>query len=220
MVEVTADGSSFVSVTNNRVRKYSRDGTLQWDRAIPGGNALSSALSRDGSTIVVGRDDNTLVVLGDDGSTLWTATEPSWVESVAVSDDGSTVAAGCLGRTLAVYDRAGTDLGTATTGNPIRAQSVAVSGDGALIVAVDSGAVYGFSRSQFARPSATRETAGTTATGTTLPPQTIVPATSPLPGTSPQQSAPSPRGTARAGIPPAVTLLAIGAALLSCRREP
>ena len=220
MVEVTADGSSFVSVTNNRVRMYSRLGSLWWDRAIPGGNALSFALSGDGSTIVVGRDDNTLVVLdGGGGDILWTATEPSWVESVAVSDDGSTIAAGCIGKTLAVYDRAGTNLGSATTENPIKSQSVAVTGDGSLIVAVDSGAVYGFSRSQFGQPPATTVTPGMTASGTTLPPQTTVPA-SPLPVTSPQQVTPSAR-TTQADLLPAIALPAIiGAALLFCRREP
>ena len=211
MVEVTGDGSSFVSVTNNRIRKYSRDGSLRWDSALKGGNAISYALSRDGSAIVIGRDDNTLVVLDGDGNTIWMATEPSWVESVAVSDDGSTIAAGCLGRTLAVYDRAGTTLLSATTAEPIKERSVAVSGDGSLVVAVDAGAVYGFTRSQFAAP------APSIPAGTTVPVTVSLPTT--VPATSPQQAGPSPAGTGKAGIPPAVPLLAICAGLLASRRR-
>jgi len=157
-IEVVGDGSSFVTVTNNRVRQYTRDGSLQWERALPGGNALSFACSHDGSTIVVGRDDNSIEVLDGNGTQLWTGRAPSWVTSVAVSDDGNTIAAGSLGKTLLVYDRAGTNLGSSTTKNPIKAGSVVVSGDGSVIAAVDSSAVYGFSLSQFTQPPATAVT--------------------------------------------------------------
>jgi WD40 repeat protein len=151
-VEVAADGSSYVTVTNNRVRFYNRSGTLLWDRALPGGNALDFAYSRDGSTIVVGRDDNTIEVLDRDGTLLWTERASYWVTSVAVSDDGNTIAAGSFDKSLSVYTRAGTKLGSSTASNPIKSHSVAVSGDGSVIVAVDGSAVYGFSRSQFTVP--------------------------------------------------------------------
>lgn len=154
-VETAADGSSFVSVTNNRIRLYTRDGRLQWDRGLPGGNALAFAYSRDGSTIVVGRDDNTIQVLDRNGTLLWTARATYWITSVAVSDDGNTIAAGSMDKTLSVYDRAGTMLGSFTANNPIKARSVAVSGDGSVIAAVDASAVYGFSRSQFTGPEIT-----------------------------------------------------------------
>ena len=137
LVEVAADGSSFVSVTNNRIRFYTRDGQLRWERALPGGNALGFAYSRDGSTIVVGRDDNTLSVLDRDGNLLWTAPAAYWVTSVAVSDDGNTIVAGSMDKTISVYDRAGTKLGFATAKNQIKSGSVAVSGDGSVIAAVD-----------------------------------------------------------------------------------
>jgi len=152
LVEVAADGSSFVSVTNNRIRFYTRDGQLRWERALPGGNALGFAYSRDGSTIVVGRDDNTLSVLDRDGNLLWTAPAAYWVTSVAVSDDGNTIVAGSMDKTVSVYDRAGTKLGFATAKNQIKSGSVAVSGDGSVIAAVDESTVYGFSRSQFTQP--------------------------------------------------------------------
>jgi WD40 repeat protein len=170
-VEVAGDGSSFVTVTNNRVRLYARDGSQQWERALPGGNALAFAYSRDGSTIVVGRDDNTIEVLDGNGTHLWTEHAPYWVTSVAVSDDGTTIAAGSLDKTLLVYDRAGTELGSSTTKNPIKAGSVVVSGDGSVIAVVDSSTVYGFSRSQFTGPVTPPATPGapliTTTTDTT-----------------------------------------------------
>jgi WD40 repeat protein len=171
LVEVAADGSSFVTVTNNRVKLYTRDGRMQWEHVLSGGNALGFAYSRDGSTIVIGRDDNTIEVLDGDGTRLWTAHASYWVTSVAVSDDGNTIAAGSLDKTLSVYDHAGTKLGSATTSNPIKAGSVAVSGDGSMIVAVDASTVYGFSRSQFTQPV-------TPVVTTTVPPVTsLAPAT-------------------------------------------
>lgn len=195
-VEVSADGSMFVSVTNNRIRCYTRGGNLTWSRALPGGNALGFAYSRDGSTIVVGRDDNTVQVLDLDGNVLWTDRASHWVTSVAVSDDGDTVVAGSMDRTLSVYDRAGTKLGTATVKNAIKSGSVAVSGDGSVIAAVDGSAVYGFLRSQFTRPAITVET-------TTAPPLTTpVPATT----TMPSPPAATPAATQKAAFLPATVV--------------
>lgn len=154
-VEVAGDGSSFVSVTNNRIRMYTRDGNLTWDRRLPGGNALASAYSRDGSLIVIGKDDNTVQALDDNGTLLWTAHAAHWITSVAVSEDGNIIAAGSMDKTLSVYDRAGTKLGSFTAGNAIKAHSVAMSGDGSVIAAVDESAVYVFSRSQFTQPIST-----------------------------------------------------------------
>ena len=203
LVEVAADGSSFVTVTNNRVKLYTRDGRLLWERALPGGNALAFAYSRDGSTIVIGRDDNSIEVLDGNGTLLWTAHASYWVTSVAVSDDGNTIAAGSLDKTLLVYDRAGTRLGSATTSNPIKGGSVAVSGDGSVIVAVDGSAVYGFSRSQFSGP--------------VTPPVTTVETpgalTTTAPSVSPEITAsrpvPSRTETPRAALLPAIPLGAL-----------
>jgi WD40 repeat protein len=209
-VEVAADGSTFVTVTNNRVRKYTRDGSLQWDRAFPGGNALAFAYSRDGSTMVIGRDDNTLQALDQSGTLLWTAHATHWITSVAVSDDGNTVAAGSMDKTLSLYDRAGTKLGSFTAGEPIKARSVAVSGDGSVIAAVDASAVYGFSRSQFTQPV----TAAVTATATPAP------VTTPLPAATSAATAPQPlpprTGTPQAAPSLAIPLVAL-LVLLLCR---
>jgi WD40 repeat protein len=207
-VEVAGNGSTFVTVTNNRVRQYTRAGSLQWERALPGGNALSFAYSRDGSTIVVGRDDNTIEVLDGNGTQLWTARAGYWVTSVAVSDDGDTIAAGSLDKTLLVYDRAGTKLGSSITKNPIKAGSVVVSGDGSVIAAVDASAVYGFSRSQFTGPVTTTVT-------TEVPPVPLT-TTPAIPVTTPVQTVPSGTGTPRSDISPAVTLTAFSLLLL-CR---
>jgi WD40 repeat protein len=180
LVEVEADGSSFVTVTNNRVRLYTRDGILVWERALPGGNALAFAYSRDGSTIVIGRDDNTVQALDRNGTLLWTARASYWITSVAVSDDGNIIAAGSMDKTLSLYDRAGTKLGSFTAREPIKARSVAVSGDGSVIAAVDASEVYGFSRSQFTPPVTTAMPATTLpATVITTAPVTPGPLTSP-----------------------------------------
>lgn len=190
LVEVAADGSSFVTVTNNRIRLYTRDGSLQWTRSLPGGNALAFACSRDGSTIVIGRDDNTVSALDRSGTLLWTARAAHWITSVAVSDDGNTIAAGSMDKSLSVYDRAGTKLGSFTARNPIKARSVAVSGDGSVIAVVDASAVYGFSRSQFTQPI----TAAVTTTATPAPVITPVP------------SATAPSASSSPAIPPATTI--------------
>jgi len=205
-VEVAADGTTFVTVTNNRVRQYARNGSLQWERALPGGNALGFAYSRDGSTIVVGRDDNTLEVLDRSGNPLWTGHATYWVSSVAVSDDGNTIVAGSMDRTLSVYDRTGTKLGSFTAAEPIKTRSVAVSGDGSVIAAVDASDVYGFSRSQFTQPVTTVTTALPVAETTPAPTAPVVPSA----------SAPAPTATPQAALPVAIPLLGLGIFLL-CR---
>jgi WD40 repeat protein len=193
LVEAAADGSSFVTVTNNRVRLYTADGSLQWDRSLPGGNALAFAFSRDGSTIVIGRDDNTVQALDRNGTLLWTDRASHWITSVAVSDDGSTIAAGSMDKTLAVYDRAGTKLGFSVTKNPIKARSVAVSGDGSVIAAVDAAAVYGFSRSQFTEPVTPAVIPTAPPSPVTTPVLMTTSATIPVrPGTSPAETPQAP----------------------------
>ena len=214
LVESAADGSSFVTLTNNRIRLYSWDGNLQWNRALPGGNALAFAYSRDGSTIVVGRDDNTVSVLDRDGTLLWTSRAAHWITSVAVSDDGNTIAAGSMDKTLSVYDRAGTTLGSFTAKNPIKTRSVAVSGDGSVIALVDASAVYGFSRSQFTRPV----TAAVTTTATPSPVTTTVSIeTAPSAPSTPEIP---PATTIPAAIPLSVPLAGLAILLIIRSRHP
>jgi WD40 repeat protein len=210
LVEVAADGSSFVSVTNNRIRLYTRDGDLQWERKLPGGNALAFAYSRDGSTIVVGRDDNTVQALDQSGTLLWTARAAHWITSVAVSDDGNTIAAGSMDKTLSVYDRAGTKMGSFTAKNPIKARSVAVSGDGSVIAAVDASAVYGFSRTQFAKPV----TAAIKTTATPAP--VITPVSVTTSAATPLPSVPPSTGTPHTSLSVTAPLVVLGLLLL-CR---
>ena len=152
-VAISGDGTGIVAVNGNHVRMYHGGGTLLWDRAFPGGNIISLAYSRDGSTIVTGRDDGTVLAIGRDGSLLWSGKAGFWVTSVAVSDDGSTIVTGSIDNQIFVFDRQGTPLGGAITKNPVKSRSVAVSGDGSLIVVVDSSEVYGFSRDQFTAPA-------------------------------------------------------------------
>ena len=195
LVDISSDGLYFVTATYNRVRLYYGSGALAWDRTIPGGNTLALAISRDGSTIVTGRDDRTVRVMDRTGSLLWSATTGDWVTSVAVSDDGSTILAGSRDKNLYVYDRAGTLLGTFSATAPITSHSVAVSGDGSVIAVVDTAAVYGFSHSQFTRVA--------TPAPTTISPPTASPvptaSASPLPITS--VPIPSPTSTPKAGLP-------------------
>jgi WD40 repeat protein len=169
LIDISGDGTLFVTTIFNRIRLYYGSGALIWDRTITGGNTLALAYSRDGSTIVTGRDDKTVRVLDKNGTLLWTATTGDWVTSVAVSDDGSTILAGSRDKNLYVYNRAGTLLGSFTTTAPIQSHSVAVSGDGSVIAAVDTSAVYGFSRSQFS-PAPPVTTTENTVTIVTAPP--------------------------------------------------
>ena len=209
-VAISGDGTGIVAVNGNHVRMYHGGGALLWNQAFPGGNIISLAYSEDGSTIVAGRDDGSVLAIGRNGSLLWQGTAGAWTTSVAVSDNGSTVATGSIDNQLHVYDGRGTLLGEAVTKNAIKSQSVAVSGDGSLIVAVDSAGVYGFSRSQFAPPAsqsaaspAAEETvnasllpsqsnatpANTAPTGVALP-ATTSPGTAPVGTTAPGFSLP------------------------------
>lgn len=224
LLAVSGDGSSFVTAADNRVRLYTGNGSLLWDKKFFGGNILALAYSRDGSTIVTGTDANTLRVLRNDGTQMFTANATNWITSVAISDDGNTIAAGSLDKKLIVYNRAGTMLGTFTAGSAIRFNSVAVTGTGSLIVAVDDSAVYGFLRSSF--------TANETPTGTiTVPtadtPREIPTASLPVSATRkdtprlPTLPTPYPPAdeTPEASVPPTVPLVALGLLLLGLFRR-
>jgi WD40 repeat protein len=213
LVEVPADGSSFVTVTNNRVRLYDEYGEMAWEQKLPGGNALAFALSRDGSTIVIGRDDKTLTALDFKGTVLWTKEGTGWITSVAVSDDGNTIVSGSIDRTITVYDREGTELGSFTAREPIMARSVAVSGDGTVIAAADASMVYGFSRDQFTRPATPAPSPMVVSERTTLPP---TPAATTA---APQPPLPATTATPKAALPLPVTLLVPGILLFLRPRD-
>jgi WD40 repeat protein len=149
MIAISGDGTGIAIPNGNHIRMYHGSGTLLWDRAFAGGNIISLAYSRDGSTIVAGRDDTTVLGIDREGNLLWTGNAGQWVTSVGVSDDGSTIATGSIDNQIHIYNRQGMLLGTAKTKNPVKARSVGVSGDGTLIVAADSSNVYGFSNTQF-----------------------------------------------------------------------
>jgi WD40 repeat protein len=154
IVEISGDGTGIVIPNGNHVRMYHGSGTLLWDRSFPGGNIISLAYSDDGSTIVAGRDDTTFLVFDRDGTLLVTGHAGAWVTSVGVSDDGSTIATGSIDNQVRIFNRQGEQLLAYQTKSPIRSRSVAVSGDGSLIVAVDLSNVYGFSGSRFTVPAA------------------------------------------------------------------
>lgn len=154
IVEISGDGTGIVIPNGNHIRMHHGSGTLLWDRQYPGGAILSLAYSKDGSTIVAGRDDGSVIAADREGNPLFTATAGQWVTSVSVSDDGSTIATGSIDNRICVFDRNGTRLGEYQTQNPVKARSVAMSGNGSLIVAVDISNVYGFSRARLAAPPA------------------------------------------------------------------
>lgn len=214
LVEIVSDGSSFITVTNNRVRQYTGNGDLKWERALPGGNALAFGCSRDGSIIVIGRDDNTVKVLDQSGTLLWTASAEHWITSIAVSGDGNTIAAGSMDKTLTIYNRAGTKIGSFTAANPIKAHSVAVSDDGSLIVAVDASAVYGFSLPQVTQPQITEHAT----VALPKPVITEVPVTA-ISTATPAQPEPSPPGTPQAAPVSGVPLVMLALLLLWCSRS-
>jgi WD40 repeat protein len=206
LIEISTDGTHLVIAGGNWIWLYHGSGTRIWDKHIEGGNILSLAFSRDGSTIVTGQDDNTITVLDNDSNVLWTAKAGFWVMSVGVSDNGSVIVAGSMDKNLYIFDREGTLLGTFPAAGMIKSRSVGVSGDGSRIVMVDGTSVYGFSGAQFSRPapSVTPGVTGNQSTVTmnnTLTPvtATTVVATTP-PGTG-QPVTPVPTTTQQSGIP-------------------
>ncbi|RPI39475.1 MAG: hypothetical protein EHM53_05595 [Methanoregulaceae archaeon] len=208
LITVADDGSYFLTAAGNRLRKYTRNGALLWDKKIPGGNAQALAQSRDGSVIILGMDDSSLLVLNAFGNPLWTANATNWVTSVAVSDDGSTIAAGSLDKKLYVFDRAGTLLGTFTTKSAIKFNSVAMTRDGSVIIVAGGSVAYGLLRSSFIMEETPENPVVTT---TTLSPQTTRTTRIPtLPTPYPTSTE-----TPEASLPPAVTLVALGLLLLS-----
>lgn len=220
-VDISRDGSSFVTLTNNRIRKYNDTGGLMWDKKVPGGNALALAYSGDGSTVVLGMDDNNVRVLDRDGTLLWTANATNWITSVAVSHNGNTIVAGSTDKKVHVFNRAGARLGIFPAKSSIEPHSVAVSRDGSLIVVVDQTAVYGFSRSAFIPQGTQGETIASPSPGMTVQTTgTLVSAitTRPTPLRSMKTFAPVsvPTYTQETPVPMAVPLIALGLLLL-CR---
>ncbi|MEI8331660.1 MAG: hypothetical protein WCF90_08465 [Methanomicrobiales archaeon] len=114
---------------------------------ILGRNIHYLAYSWDGSTIIGGRHGVTVVVLDTDEKLIWTGKAGLWGTSVGVSDDGETIAPGSIDNLINIFNRQGTLLGACTTKSLIKSRSIAMRGDGTLIVAVDLSTVYGFSRS-------------------------------------------------------------------------
>ena len=204
-VALSGDGTGIVIPNGNHVRKYHGSGTLLWDRSFSGGTIISLAYASDGSTIVAGRDDGTVLALDGDGNLLFTAKAGAWATSVAVSDDGSTIATGSIDNTIRIFDRRGTLLGAFTAAGPVKSRSVAVSGDGSLIVAVDLSTVYAFSRpgSAPAVPSPVPEPIGNVSSGSA--PGNATPAPS-----LPAMPVPAPSGNATATVPAAGTTPASG----------
>jgi WD40 repeat protein len=222
LIAVAPDGSSFVTATNNRIRMYRGDGNLTWDKKFSSDNAQALAWSRDRSTIVIGTDHNNVLVLNRDGAPVWSANATNWITSVAVSGDGNTIVAGSLDKKIYVFNHAGSRLGTFTTKSAIRFNSVAVTGDGSLIVVVDSSAAYGLLRSSFTEPvSATGTIAETTPETTEETPAIPVTGTTSRRSTSRTPALPTPypeeSATPESPVPAAVPLLALGFLLL-CRR--
>ena len=221
LIAVLPNGSFFVTATSNRVRMYTGNGSLVWDKQYPVGDARAVAYSRDGSTIVLGLDEN-VVVLNRNGAQVFMANATDWITGVAVSDDGNTIAAGSLDKRLYVYNHAGAMLGTFTVKNAIKPDSVAVTGDGQLIVLVAQSAVYAFPRSSFTDAATTTGTVTGTITETTgetittTPPVTttrkITTRATTFPTPYPVES-----GTAEAALPPTVPLAAALLLLLLCR---
>jgi WD40 repeat protein len=223
LVAIAPGGSLFVTATSNRVRMYTGNGSIVWDKRYPVGDVQALAWSRDGSTIILGLNEN-VVALNRYGAQLFMANATDWITSVAVSDDGNTIAAGSLDKTLYVWNHAGSMLGTFKVKNAIRPNSVAVTGDGQLIVLVAQSAVYAFSRSSFTEGTATTgtvtgtitETAEESITTTTLPLTTtrkITARATTLPTPYPVESS-----AAEAALPPLIPVAALLLILLLCRK--
>jgi WD40 repeat protein len=214
LIGISADGTHLVTASGNWIWLYHGSGTRIWDRHIQGGNIISLAFSRDGSTIVTGQDDNTITVLDSEGNILWTAKAEFWVTSLGITDNGSIIAAGSMDKNLYIFDREGTLLGTFQATGMIKARSVAISGDGSRIVAVDGTRIYGFSGTQFNLPAPSgapgmtgnQSTVTTTKTPASVTTLDIVPIS--LPGTE-QPVTPVPTTTQQSGILWILSLISI-----------
>ncbi|MGA2919271.1 WD40 repeat domain-containing protein [Methanoregula sp.] len=219
IVAISGDGTGIVIPNGNHIRMYHGSGTLLWDRSFPGGNIISLAYSWDGSTIIAGRDDGTVLALDRDGNLLFTAKAGVWAMSVGVSDDGSTIATGSIDNQIRVFNRQGTLLGSYKTQSPIKSRSVAVSGDGSLIVAVDLSDVYGFSRSGFTvtvaspAPEGTGNVSAGTIPGNVTPVITLPALTSPVPYGN--ASVPAAGTTPSSGLSWILTLVPLAVVLLA-----
>jgi WD40 repeat protein len=225
IVEISGDGTGIVIPNGNHIRMYHGSGTLLWDRSFPGGNIISLAYSWDGSTIVAGRDDTTFLILDRDGNLLFFGHAGMWVTSVGVSDDGSTIATGSIDNQVRVFNRQGTQLGAYQTKSPIKSRSVAVSGDGSLIVAVDLSNVYGFSGSRrLTVPSAppTPAGSGNASTGTVhdnATPVTTVPGAGIVPSFSGNVSVQATGTTPSSGFPWILALASLAFMIVAKKNE-
>ena len=179
LMELSGDGTQIVTTLGNWIWLHHGSGKRIWEKHIQGGSIISLAVSRDGSSIVVGQDDNTITVLDNNSNVLWTAQAGDWVTSVGVSDNGSVIVAGSMDKNLYVFDRKGTLLGTFQASGALKSRSVGISGDGSRIVAVDGTNVYGFSGSQFNRPTPTGTSVTTIIPTTISPDKTLAPVTTP-----------------------------------------
>jgi WD40 repeat protein len=195
LVEMSADGTHVVTASGNWMWFHHGSKNRIWERHIQGGSILSLAFSRDGSIIVAGQDDNTITVLDSDGNVLWTAQANNWVPSVGVSDNGSVIIAGSMDKNLYVFDKKGTLLGTFQASGVLKYRSVGISGDGSRIVAIDGTNVYGFSGSQFSRPTTTGTSIATIIPSPIQPNKTLIPLTTRT------LMVPSPSGTVQSVVP-------------------
>lgn len=169
LIASAPDGSSFVTATNYRVRMYDAFRNLSWEKRFEGENILALAYSRDHSTVVLGTDHNRIHVLNRNGTVLFSGNATGQISSVAVSADGNTIVAGSLDQKVHVFNHAGTELGTYAARTAIRANSVAVTSDGQLIIVIDADSVYGIPRASFtagAPPGVLETPATVSGTGT------------------------------------------------------
>jgi WD40 repeat protein len=217
-VEISGDGTGIIIPNGNRIRMYHGSGTLLWERSFPGGDIISLAYSWDGSTIVAGRDDTTVLVLDRDGTLLFTGNAGYWVTSVGVSDNGSIIATGSIDNQIHVYNRQGTLLGAYKTKNPVKSRSVAVSGDGSLIVAVDNANVYGFSHSQFTVPVASSAPEGSGNVSTNLTTVAMVSGEGTVPVVSGNATVPATGTTPASGFPWILTLVPLALMILARKK--
>lgn len=223
ILAVSGDGTGIVIPNGNHVLMFHGSGTRLWDRSFTGGNIISLAYSKDGSTIVAGRDDATVLVLDRNGDLLWKGNAGTWVTSVAVSDNSSVIATGSIDCQVHVFDRQGRELVNGTTENAIKSRSVAVSGDGSLVAVVDSRTVYGFSTAQYTQPVSvtptgviTQEKLGNT-TALTVPGTTVQTMGSPA-GTAMTTAAMADRASTLADLPWLLVPVAFVIMVLAKRR--
>lgn len=133
-LDLSENATSIVAgAKDGMVLRYAGDGRLLW-RYGTGSSGLSCSITHDGSYIAVGADHGVASCINRNGNLLWTATSGDRIPGIGCA--GDVIAVGGEGITL--RSTGGSVLGTVSN---TPAHTLAISGDGTMIIAGDENRV-------------------------------------------------------------------------------